>query len=402
MTRRSRHALLPLALLAVAAPLRAGVITVGPSGAHAAIQPAVDAALDGDTILIAPGSYAAFTVNGKHLDIVAAAQTVTVGSQTVIQNVGAGGALTIAGLELGAVQLASCAGPVRFQSSTVRMVTGSASPPALTIDSCPDVAFSRCTMSGYQGLGPLATGGIAVRTMQSTVAFYDCTIQGGRGASGNNVWPGVQGGAGLFAASSTLFASNTTIVGGDGGAGGCRSCAGTPCPTGGGQGAPGLQSSATVRLLECTIAGGVSGTPGCGQPGGGQPATPMTGTPPTVLAGVHRELECEFVAREGQTASLVFRGQPGDVVLLGVADATRYLYSPGWTGVSLVRLSKPPLIEEVGTLPPSGTLTKSWLVPDLGPGAQSRRVFLQAWHVAPGGSSTLGSPGTIVLLDAAF
>ena len=77
-----RRALLPLFLASLVSTSHAGVITVGPTGAHTAIQPAVDAALDGDTILVAPGTYAPFTVDGKRLQILTSSTTVTVTSFT--------------------------------------------------------------------------------------------------------------------------------------------------------------------------------------------------------------------------------------------------------------------------------------------------------------------------------
>lgn len=404
MSRRfvSSFLLALFAPISVAPPLVAGVVTVGPMGAHAAIQPAVDAALGGDTILVAPGTYTGFTVNGKPLQIVASSTNVAVTNAVVIQNVAAGGNVSLSGFDLTVLQLGSCAGSIRIHASSIAQVYGvNTSPPTVSVNLCPDVAFTRCVINGYLGLGALANGGVALRVTASSVALYDCTVHGGPGASGTSIYPGMPGGAGLLATGS-VFASNTTFTGGDGGNGGCHNCAGTPCPTGGGQGASGIQvMSGTVRLLDVTATGGVSGTPGCGNPGGGQSAAAITGTV-TQLTGLHRELDGPFVAREGQTPVLVFRGQPGDVVLLGAAEASRFVFSDVWNGVSLVRLARPPLLEQVGTIPPSGTLTKAWLVPDLGTGVQSRALFLQAWHVEPGGTATLGSPATIELLDAAY
>src|SRR5262245_6669651 len=75
--RRVRSRLsLPIAALLTAAPLaRAGVLVVsrtpGPGIDFTQIQPAVNAAVDGDTILVRNGSYMPFKIDGKSLTVVA-------------------------------------------------------------------------------------------------------------------------------------------------------------------------------------------------------------------------------------------------------------------------------------------------------------------------------------------
>lgn len=61
-----------LLVLSLVSPAAAGVLTVGPSGQmFTSPQAAVDAAVDGDVVLVHPGSYFAFTVDGKALAVVA-------------------------------------------------------------------------------------------------------------------------------------------------------------------------------------------------------------------------------------------------------------------------------------------------------------------------------------------
>src|SRR5688572_15695587 len=159
----TRTALRLLPLAALMSTARAGVITVGPAGAHAAIQPAVDAALDGDTVLVAPGTYAGFTVDGKHLQVVAASSPVTVNGTVVLRNVAAGGSATLAGFVFPFLQLTTCAGSLRIQASTIGQMFGLALPPTVTVDQCADVALTHCMVSGWSGLNPLTAGATAAR-----------------------------------------------------------------------------------------------------------------------------------------------------------------------------------------------------------------------------------------------
>src|SRR5689334_20349069 len=64
-----------LAPLALAAPN--GVTVVAPSGGeYADVQPAIDAAADGEIVLVRAGSYGPFTVSGKSVHVVADAGAV--------------------------------------------------------------------------------------------------------------------------------------------------------------------------------------------------------------------------------------------------------------------------------------------------------------------------------------
>ena len=59
-------------LLAVANPVFAGVLVVDAAGggAFTQIQPAVDAALPGDLVLVRAGDYEGFTIAGKSVNVV--------------------------------------------------------------------------------------------------------------------------------------------------------------------------------------------------------------------------------------------------------------------------------------------------------------------------------------------
>lgn len=403
--------LVALAGLLLPRPVNAGVITVGPSGADfTSIQAAVDAAADGDTILVRPDplGYTAFSVNGKALALVADGTVVARSCQ--IQNVALGATTSLSGFTLadpagypGVLQVISCAGSIRIES--LNSIVGGL-PTRASVTNSSDVAFVRATVFGLGGASTFQPGTPGLDVDHSTIALYDCTVGGGPGASGFLGAAG--GGAGLQAANSFVFASHVAFTGGNGGNGGCSNCGVIPgCPTGGGGGGNGIlvqdfgSPPSSIVLLDCTAQGGANGAPGCGFPstGSGAPISVPAGRL-TQLAGAHRELDCPALARENTTAQLMFRGQSGDRVILVSTAVTRFEYIAPFRGVSLYGLSSRRFA--AGTIPASGMLTMPLSIPDLGPGVQDRKRYLQGVFIDTNGAVTLGSPAVLVLLDSAF
>src|SRR5262245_47179671 len=100
--------LLPLMLSILADPSTAKVWFVGGAGADfAEIQPAIDAAQDGDVILVRPGNYRAFTCS-KGVMVAASSTPFVIVDDTqdpVIQDVPAGKIVGVSGLALDVRQL---------------------------------------------------------------------------------------------------------------------------------------------------------------------------------------------------------------------------------------------------------------------------------------------------------
>jgi len=93
----------PLAVLAFAsAPALAGVLTVDDSGGadFTDLPPAVAAASSGDTLLVHPGTYSAFLLDGKPLTVLglAAGQVAVLGT-TRVRALGAGPATVLCQLD---------------------------------------------------------------------------------------------------------------------------------------------------------------------------------------------------------------------------------------------------------------------------------------------------------------
>lgn len=419
-------ALRPLAaLLATIALLESGfanVIVVSPAGGNfTQIQAAVTAAADGDTILVKAGSYSGFTVTNKALDIVAeVGATVSVAGQVRVKQLGATRTLTLTGLRIHATTnapallLENDAGSVRAQSCVIDGLDGalcqnfSHGAIAATITSCPDVALCSCTVNGgdggdYGGYGYGGDGGKGLVATGSRVALYDCTVRGGRGAS----WVSTCGSSGYGYAGSgmnaaelvscpTGFLSNCTVLGGDSG---CDIFLPITCSTGAGlMLGPGTAAQALSSAFRPGFFCG-SCVPACFSCSQG---VLVNGGAFTTLIGVAAHLSASRVVREQGACRLDLFGQPGSRVEIRFSEDARFSYSPAAHGVSLLRLHPPVPVLQAGTLDANGTLNVSWIVPDLDPGVQSRRLFVQATFVDPGGQRTLSSPATIVLLDSAY
>lgn len=121
-----------------------------------------------------------------------------------------------------------------------------------------------------------------------------------------------------------------------------------------------------------------------------------------VVAGSARRLTASNVAREGQTVTLTFLGQPGDRVELISSARPGFQYLTSARGVVLVQRTRSQPVMKVGTLGASGTLTTTFSVGELGSGVESRTTWFQAAMIDGAGQTTLSSPACVVLLDAAF
>jgi hypothetical protein len=95
-------AALTVVLVLLAPPARADVLVVDASGGgdFSSLQAAIDAALDGDVLLVRSGAYGALTVDGKALDVFAdSGALVRVSGSSTLRNLPAGGALVLSGIE---------------------------------------------------------------------------------------------------------------------------------------------------------------------------------------------------------------------------------------------------------------------------------------------------------------
>src|SRR5258706_121106 len=208
-------------------------------GNYTQIQPAVNAAVGGDAILVKAGNYLGFTVAAKGLSITAdAGHYVLVTSPVSVVSLAGQSTVLIAGLEIRSngssvpgLDVQGNSGSVRIQSCAIQGFTASCcadGSPAVSIANDLDVALNRCTLKGGSGACTdnncftVTAAGSALVAQSSQVALYDCILLGGTG--GDSTQPTCDstagtGGTACVLTDGFLFASNTRFEGGNGGRG---------------------------------------------------------------------------------------------------------------------------------------------------------------------------------------
>ena len=240
-----------VAAFALALPVAADVLHVGATGAFPEIQPAIDAAQPGDTILVAPGSYASFTLSKPVFVVGAGPDLVSVGVGFLlslhVQGITAGTEAVISGLRvsgadaaiLGGIVVENCAGTVvlhdvRVEDALSRalsvagsdrvivsgaLITGG-SEAALVVESS-ELWIASSTILGASWDGPPVAfpGWNGVRAKGATLRLWDTHVEGGAAGSGLLFGPPT-GGHGLVAEGSLVQiygGGASTLLGGDGG-----------------------------------------------------------------------------------------------------------------------------------------------------------------------------------------
>jgi hypothetical protein len=423
-----------LVLLACTPAAFAGnVLVVGPLPTQLAeIQAAVDAAVDGDVILVKSGSYATFSVPNKELTITAdAGQVVSVVGAIRVRNLAAGRTVVVSGLRADGLAVANnavtgngffatnCAGSIRVQDCWLRGYVGAGSnlPCPMTaragaeLHGCADIAFLRCTLVGSELLDRYLAGspgqsddsrmGPGLTAEGSAIAFHESTVRGGFGGTWCNTgYPdGVDGGHGAVVHSTSLFASRSQFLGADGeDSNGAWVYAGW-----GGNGL--MVYGFAPRLLECTLQGGDGGVNPSS--GGfcavcqGEDGVPYQGPAPQTLAGTARILAGSTVARESTALALTVTGPPGDLASLGIRFDTGFVWSAPQFGVQL--LSPPPRqVLILGTIPASGVLTTSIDLPAIPSTDPGRTYHMQLITAGSTPVPHLGSPLSVVYSGSAY
>ncbi len=437
--------------------MHADVLVVAPSGApYFEIQHAVDAAHDGDVILVKTGVYASFAVRNHTLTIVGeTGADARVDGAIRVAGVGATNTLVLSRLHAVGNALGTstrhgllvrhCAGSIRVQDCVLeaRPVTpgesGCVEGQGAWIENCADVVFSGCVLQGSAQAGPPQSvaptyhdGGHGAYVTSSTLAVYTSTLSAGTAGLGYGYTLGCTPppapigpaygdmgapGDGARVENSFLFACASSFHGARGndvycGGGFCV------CPSSGGNGIfhdAGLPNGIVLGISatggqrgNTAPTGGSCGITTCHTQCCGAANPPCTFDGASIagsvqtLGGSARALGATALVREGASVTANFQGEPGDVVELEITDATGFEYLASARGVRFTRQPKPRRIAQVTTLGATGAATSTWTIPDLGPGTQARTLFLQATFTSTSGERTLSTPRVVVLLDSAF
>ncbi|MGQ0552731.1 MAG: hypothetical protein ACT4PU_05880 [Planctomycetota bacterium] len=414
-------------LAAMTAPLRADVIVVAVAGSgdFTTVQAAIDAAADGDTILVRIDTLTeVLELSGKALAIVG---DIPVGSTTrrdvgciAVRNLAAGQQVVLRNLRFEG----------DFQFPTYDNLSG-----IFLIDNEGSVWIEDCVSTGRAGVGSAICGcnqwgevpsgfGISMKNCLA-VTIVGGTLQGGHGGNAFSACTGgfgvagiaVDGGAGISAEASLLALYSTTVTGGKGGAG--HYCAEIA------HGGHGINAKTSqVFLSGCTVTGGVQGAgPPAGQPGDGvrgdastsfelldtnvaaAPGGTNYATAPgavTTFPGVARSFRLTSPLREQQAGTLSMQGEQGDFVGFFWSFTNGMLPMParnGWFLLNSPFLAGPFLVGAISD--PSGSWDFPMTGPDLPAALEAQSFLLQAYFVH-GGGVTLSSGTSFTLVDQSF
>jgi hypothetical protein len=280
---------------------------------------------------------------------------------------------------------------------------------AVRIQSCTDVAVTRTTGTGGSGSvlpePQNAPSGAGIVVNQSTVAIYDCTFQGGIGDSAAPSAPaqdGAGGGDGAAVGASTILASGSSFVGGNGGGAGWGQGF---SETWGGDGGDGisLDGDSIARLLDDVTTPGFAGPEGEGDgSNGGNNGLARNATPGSLfldVAGPSKHMLTVTPVRENSVITMTFTGTAGDRVALYFATDADQVWIPTWAGTLLLHVDHPAWAVPVGEIPASGTLQVPWGIADLG-GLPSKLLHMQPVFVSAGpGHRKLGNASSMIILS---
>lgn len=382
------------ALLLLAAPAAASVVVV--NGDSFVLQAAIDAAADGDILLIKPGSGGAISgvaIDGKSLTLVVDQGVYTLG-RIEVRNLPASGVVMLHGFTLttfspaflfpsaesGSLEVHDCAGSVRVEDCGITAPpqgtgTFGIAPKAVNgvlVVGSSDVAITDCTITGgigpfesgsctIPGYAPSGPGGDGVRVRDGRVALLDVISIGGAGGgpfgpcSFNDDSPGgaglrMQGASRVVSADSDLRGANDTI-----------------------------SSEAPGSGLVIEGAGTLVQRGGSISQGGGLPVVPAIIAPPgsvTSYAAPPRGLAITSPIRVAANGTLTIDGVAGETDAVFESPAGGWAELPGKQGVFLLGA---PLIGPILIVAnPTGTVSVPFTTPPvLPPGVDGLTVHLQ-------------------------
>lgn len=380
------------------------------------IQDAIDFASDGDTVLVSPGVYDQFLIDGKGLTIVSNTSAMAInavsGTDPVVEvaNLGPGQHVVLEGLVVfngsnfspAALRISNCQGPVWLQhlfidSYGAQSAHVSASSSVVFVDTLGQTNLTTPLPDGTPVPGP----GIRVEG-GSFVYAYGSDFTGSHGAFVFGepliLTSAPDGGPGGLVEDSYLLLSDTTLTGGSGSTlllDGCTEAGD------GGDGVELRSAGGTPPLLEMRDAVVGAGFPGFFDPACATP--PSMGTVFDIQAGsaidapgTSRTLTVPGLATAGGSVDIDLVGQAGDVAFLFASGSP--VPALGILGVES-HLSLPSVLQVTSVVLGGGGVEEvSLTLPGLPAGATSVTFALQALFVD--GSSALRVSGpTALTLD---
>lgn len=397
------------------------VVDAAGAGDYMIIQAAVNAAIEGDVILVRGGSYSGFTVDGMGLTVIGdnVQPRPQITGKVALENLPDGQTLVLSGFDVAggggansngtALRILGCLGAVRIQDSELAGRDGFFAAPypgnAINIGSCANVALTNLTVEGGSAYSPSTSGfgsyaeggGTGVHIQSSKIVVQRCIVSGGEGGSWTNDGNAGDGGTGLLAASQVeLVLVHALISGGAGGDSGDG--IGPFCAVGG--------NALEIGNFQCDARGqSLSLVPGEGGThvffgNTCSPGSPLVG-PMTIWNGNARSMITPSLVRAGEQVLTTAHGQPGDLVWRWVSTSSHWERRATWHGTLLIQPSSPNLAQLLGSVPGDGSLEidDSWRLPN---GMEGLTIHTQALFCSSTGRRSLSNTTAITVLDPAF
>lgn len=420
--RSIAFAFVVLALVRSASP---GVVVVdaakGPGFEFATVAQAIDAAAEGDVLLVRQGVYGGtlpITINGKSLTIVAdTGANVVLTHPLRVVNLAPTQSVVLRGLRIESatdltdgLELLGNLGSVWIEDTSVTAFAGRSA--FLQFDS------THCVMVRCDGTGGAAalTGpsfggrGCFVYALAGTshLSAFESQFVGGKGRNGISNTHGGTGGVGVGGGlRSALRFDDVTITGGQGGD---QTFSGLFGPLFSGNGGLGLLlnpapqgPTGPITLRDTTLSGGAPGVasaPNSATGAVGQPLSDPQGMV-TNLPGSSGHYEVESPGRAGQSVMLTLAGQANDVVLLFGAPRTGNAPIEPFGSSGPLVLSLPMTYLATIPLGPSGALAAPVAIPQLPAGIEGVTLVTQPIFLTAGGPRWAGG-SAITVLAAGF
>ena len=393
---------------------------LGTGGAFTDVQPAIDAAADGDVVLIANGTYGGFTIDGKGVHVMADSGTLPlIKGPMIVRNVAANQSVALHGLiheiyvplfqfpsltPVGPIlDIDNCLGVVHVQdcdlSSTDTLYN---SPAGLRATNVAELVIESCVINSLDGSSLNDSQNLyAVDLQDSNAYIYGCTLVGTRGVyteDEGGVFPVLDdlvGSPALLIRGGTALIVDSQLTGGSGSTGFTNTTAvtvGFGCLAKG-AGGPAIRldngnSAPLVTQIVSTFTPGVAGDLGSfiilGNPincVGGPAALNAT----ELLAGSISDLSLTprgyrgtALTRPGEVKSMTFTGQPFDMIwILYSLNPGMNITTPVLPGVGM-RTSEQFLFY-MGKLNAAGTRTRTLTLNPIG--VDYLPLFEQAFYI---------------------
>lgn len=392
----------PLAALAVHAQGQVFVVDAagGPGSFSTQLQPAIDAASPGDTLLVRSGNYAAASLVGKPLTLIADTGADVYAQWLQIQQLPAGAGVVVHGLRFGWVHAEFCSGPLWFERCA--MIAPSING-ALSLFQCADIVLNECEVKGacVQDITTLHKT-VPALTIEGAELFASASsFLGSDGCPFGPDHLPKAGSSGVLLKSGSAWFAGCVLHGGDSGT------SGAGCdPLGGfapgGDGAS-VSAGAALYTLDCVADGGVGflcTTPFSAPPLGGLPYDVAAGAQHAALAGASCAWAVESPVREFQLVKARLVAEPGALVFLAVSLEPEGFYFDAFQGPQLVAF--PWFGVVLGTVPAGGGAQYQFPFGALPPGIDAQPFYSQTAVLGASGLLQVCGGSTFHVLDQAL